>query len=158
MSFPSPECHPGIQYYASTFSMSLWNVAEVLQRPNSIIVNLNNPSCVVNALESVSMPSCQYPDTRSRVEKNLVPSCKSSSHLYLGKRKYIRFGDGIQFMVVDTKTCWSIFLCYQHYGAGPRSGWWLIDTLIKHCQFSDFQEFVLALAWYNHLLYHAAMA
>lgn len=61
--------------HARTLSSSRWNVAVVLQSPNGITFHSNSPFLVQNAtafwaLEVIS--TCQYPDIRSSMLKNLA--------------------------------------------------------------------------------------
>ena len=61
---------------ASTFCMTLWNVAGALHNPNGITRNSYKPLVVMNAvfsLEPSSMRICQYPVLASSVENTDFP-------------------------------------------------------------------------------------
>ena len=82
MTLSRPECHQRTQNKnfpsnpVSKVCNNLWNVADALHNPTSILVNLYNPACVVKAdfsLVSGSNWICQYPEHESIVKKYLVP-------------------------------------------------------------------------------------
>ena len=73
---------------ASTTSINLWKVAGVLHSPKGMTVNSKSPACVVNTVfswDAGSIPTCQYPEARSRELKKRVPASRSRESSIRGR-------------------------------------------------------------------------
>jgi len=101
-------------------SMSLWNVAGPLHRPNGSKLNSNKPMvnrrlffpCLL-----LPPPLASTPLTMSRVLNHLAPA-KMSNVLHFYARKWVRISPGcsIDFSVINTKSHAPVLLGYQDDG------------------------------------------